>query len=123
MMRSLKVLALGWILSLLTGAAQASLRIPVQWVDGPNAGKSAGIVRADDTPFGLLLTPELKGFSPGTHGFHIHAVALCDDAGMAAGGHLDPLRTDIHQGPYQSSGHLGDLPVLIVNENGEATLP
>ena len=118
-----KITALGWILCLLSGVVQASILIPVQWVGGVHAGKSAGKVQADDTPYGLLLTPHLKGLSPGTHGFHIHATALCSEGGMAAGGHLDPLHTGVHHGPYRASGHLGDLPVLIVNENGDATLP
>lgn len=118
-----KISVLGWVLCLVSGIVQAGILIPVQWVSGPNAGKSAGVVKADDTPYGLLLTPTLQGLSPGAHGFHIHATALCSDGGMAAGGHLDPLHTEVHHGPYQASGHLGDLPVLIVNEKGEAVLP
>ena len=42
---------------------------------------------------------------------------------MAAGGHLDPAKTDEHDGPYNHKGHLGDMPVLIVNADGRATLP
>lgn len=118
-----RVRILGLIAGLAAGVAQASLVIPMQWTSGPNAGKLAGIVKADDTPYGLLLTPSLKGFSPGTHGFHLHAIPLCDEGGMAAGGHFDPERTNLHQGPYRGNGHLGDLPILIVNEKGEASLP
>ncbi len=39
-----------------------------------------------------------------------------------AGAHLDPAHTGIHAGPY-GNGHLGDLPVLIVDADGKATLP
>jgi len=58
----------------------------------------------------------------GVHGFHIHEMPSCADHAMAASGHLDPKKTGAHKGPYQD-GHLGDLPVLIADKNGEATLP
>jgi len=114
---------LGFLTGLLTGVAQASLVIPMQWVAGANSGKSAGYIRADDTPYGLMLTPHLQGFSQGMHGFHVHAIPLCDDGGRSAGGHFDPVRTNVHLGPYHGSGHLGDLPVLMVGADGKATLP
>ena len=41
---------------------------------------------------------------------------------MAAGGHYDPGKTNSHLGPY-GKGHLGDLPVLIVDAQGNAKLP
>ena len=81
-----------------------------------------GSVVAKDTPHGLLLTPHLSKLSPGAHGFHIHEGSSCAQKGMAAKGHLDPANTQTHQGPY-ASGHLGDLPVLVVDAKGEASLP
>lgn len=41
---------------------------------------------------------------------------------MAAGGHFDPKASEKHEGPYQH-GHLGDLPILVVNDKGVADLP
>ena len=41
-------------------------------------------------------------------------------AAEAAGGHLDPHKTGKHAGP-EGEGHLGDLPVLVVNNDGKAT--
>lgn len=43
-------------------------------------------------------------------------------AAEAAGGHLDPQNTGKHEGP-EGQGHLGDLPVLVVNNDGIATEP
>ena len=43
-------------------------------------------------------------------------------AALSAGGHYDPEEAGTHQGPY-GDGHLGDLPVLTVNGDGEANLP
>ncbi|MDI1351504.1 MAG: superoxide dismutase family protein, partial [bacterium] len=54
--------------------------------------------------------------------FHIHQHPDCGDGGMSAGGHFDPSSTNSHQGPY-GEGHLGDLPVLATNSNGEALIP
>jgi Cu-Zn family superoxide dismutase len=99
--------------------AFASLEIPLRLTAN---GQEIGTVRADDTIYGLLLTPSLRGLSPGIHGFHIHEMAMCQYHGMTAGGHFDPDKTMAHLGPYRN-GHLGDLPVLIVDGRGRATLP
>lgn len=40
---------------------------------------------------------------------------------MSAGGHFDPGTTNTHRGPY-GEGHLGDLPVLAADSNGEANV-
>ena len=42
--------------------------------------------------------------------------------GQAAGGHFDPKKTGKHLGP-NGDGHLGDLPVLVVDKDGKATTP
>jgi len=86
-------------------------------------GVLMGKVVATDTPYGLLLTPEIQGLSPGIHGFHIHENPSCAKSGMAAGGHLDPKRTNEHLGPYNNQGHLGDLPALTADKDELATLP
>lgn len=85
-------------------------------------GEALGSIRFEDSIYGLLITPELKGLPEGAHGFHIHEHPDCHDHGMSAGGHFDPAKTNTHQGPY-GQGHLGDLPVLIVNPQGEAKTP
>ncbi len=86
-------------------------------------GKAIGEIHAKDTPYGLLLTPKLIGLTPGIHGFHVHENPSCDDNGMAAGGHLDPNKTDKHLGPYDKNGHLGDLPPLYADNKGNVSLP
>ncbi len=104
-------------------SAKASVVVHMHWVDQKGHSKKMGTVRADDTIYGLLLTPNLQGLSPGVHGFHVHVMPSCDNHAMAAGGHLDPMRTGVHHGPYRGDGHLGDLPVLVVDQDGRATLP
>src|SRR5262249_11705937 len=53
----------------------------------------------------------------------VHVKPSCDNNGMAAGGHFDPQNSQEHNGPFVKRGHLGDLPVLIVDQDGNATLP
>jgi superoxide dismutase, Cu-Zn family len=102
----------------------------MQLVNEQGAGKNIGTVRAAGTVFGLLLTPQLSDLTPGIHGFHVHQHPDCGAivpgrkpaAAMAAGGHLDPADTEMHDGPF-GKGHLGDLPALYVGADGQATLP
>lgn len=86
-----------------------------------------GTITATDTPYGLLLTPNLSKLIPdltsGVHGFHVHTNPSCAKNGMAAGGHLDPQKTEHHLGPYNDKGHLGDLPALYINADGSVTTP
>ena len=120
-------------LLLASTAAQANEMLDVEMhkvsVDGVE--ESIGTVSLESTEHGLLLTPSLTDMEPGVYGFHVHQNASCDPAenddgemtaAQAAGGHYDPEETDTHLGPY-GEGHLGDLPVLTVNEDGEANLP
>jgi Cu-Zn family superoxide dismutase len=104
--------------------AYASTTIQMYMVsaDGQQ-GKPIGTITAEDAFGGVLLKPDLHDLPPGPHGFHIHENAACGDNGMAAGGHLDPAKTEQHNGPYNNNGHLGDMPVLVVNQDGTATLP
>jgi superoxide dismutase, Cu-Zn family len=118
------------IMSLATWAAADEIVIPMQLVNEQGAGKNIGVVRAADTAYGLLLTPQLSDLTPGIHGFHVHQHPDCGAivpagkpaAAMAAGGHLDPADTETHDGPF-GKGHLGDLPALYVGADGQATLP
>ena len=103
----------------LASTAQAA---PISSEVNAGNGTSLGQVTFEDSKYGLMITPKLSGLPVGIHGFHIHQVADCGDNGMKAGGHLDPKNTNSHQGPY-GEGHLGDLPVLAVNANGEAQIP
>jgi Cu-Zn family superoxide dismutase len=94
------------------------------------AGATLGFIKAVQTPFGVLLTPDLAGLTPGIHGFHVHLNPDCSPKeqegkkvpALAAGGHYDPGNTGRHEGPY-GNGHLGDLPALYVGMDGKASYP
>ena len=111
-----------WLLFSIT-LANASLSIPMYAVDTNGKQKAIGQVTVEKAKCGILLTPHLRDLPPGIHGFHIHDKPSCEDHAMAAAGHYDPKKTNKHSGPYKNTGHLGDLPVLIVNQDGAATIP
>ncbi|MDF0534016.1 superoxide dismutase [Cu-Zn] SodC [Shewanella sp. A32] len=90
-----------------------------------------GTVTLSDSAYGLVLTPNLHGLTPGVHGFHIHANGSCGPAtkdgktvlGGAAGGHFDPDKTGKHGYPWTDGNHKGDLPPLFVTDDGNAIVP
>jgi Cu-Zn family superoxide dismutase len=82
-------------------------------------GASVGTITFEDGKAGLMINPNLNGMPPGVHGFHFHQNPSCNNLGEDAGDHLDPASTHKHLGPYRSQGHLGDLPVLIILNDGQ----
>lgn len=113
------VLICTWVLN----ATAAEVTVAMHLTTPKGIGKAIGAITISETKDGLLLTPNLTDLPPGLHGFHVHQNPNCDDSGMAAGGHLDPLHTGKHQGPHSVTGHLGDMPALKVDKNGKATTP
>lgn len=101
-------------------SAHATLIIPMY--STVNEAKTYGYIEANDTIYGLMLTPHLYGLRHGIHGFNVRTLPFCTNHGRAAGGHYDPLRTGEHKGPFEGSGHLGDLPALYANQKGIVTL-
>lgn len=83
-------------------------------------GPSVGTITFEDSKAGLVINPSLHDLPPGVHGFHIHQNPSCEKVGEAAGGHLDPENTNKHLGPYRAQGHLGDMPVLIILNDGKS---
>lgn len=59
--------------------------------------------------------------TPGRHGFHIHEVANCAPF-TAAGGHFDPGPNGNSNPDTNHPFHMGDLPNLEVNADGEGRL-
>ncbi|QXC56366.1 superoxide dismutase family protein [Vibrio mimicus] len=96
-----------------------------------NSGQSVGTVTLSDSAYGMIFTPQLAGLSMGMHGFHVHANGSCEAStkegktvlGGAAGGHFDPQNTGKHGYPWTNDNHLGDLPALYVDAQGQANQP
>lgn len=107
------------LLAIPSVAIAEPMTVTVNLTSTQGVGVAVGVITLEDTGYGLLLTPDLKGLASGIHGFHIHTNPSCEPAekdgeivaGLGAGGHFDPLGTGYHAGPY-GDGHLGDLPPL-----------
>jgi len=119
----------------ISGASLAAgpLSIAMRIADDSGPGAAVGEVLVSESKYGLVFTPALKGLPPGLHGFHVHENASCAAAqrdgkpvaALAAGGHYDPHKTGQHGAPWSEThqGHLGDLPALYVDAQGNAQQP
>jgi Cu-Zn family superoxide dismutase len=109
--------------------ASNQLQAPMTLVTAAGPGKMIGVVSITESPNGLVFTPKLTDLPPGPHGYHVHEMGSCATnekdgkkvAAGAAGGHYDPSGTKQHLGPT-GSGHMGDLPPLVVGGDGSAVL-
>lgn len=93
---------------------------------GPD-GKRVGTVEVDEDDGTVQVSVQVSGLEAGYHGFHVHTTGKCeadsaapDDPSktgdfLSAGGHLNPDESE-------HGDHLGDLPALLVKEDGTATL-
>jgi Cu-Zn family superoxide dismutase len=70
----------------------------------------------------VVVTASVTGLPPGPHGFHIHEKGDCSSGdGMSAGGHFNPLGKP-HAAPTTADRHAGDMPMLVADASGKATL-
>jgi Cu-Zn family superoxide dismutase len=128
-MKKLLITIIGLLVAGVSAQA-AELVAPMHLTDSAGIGRAIGTVKASSSPYGTVLTPDLKDLTPGLHGFHVHQNPDCGPGekggktvpGLAAGGHYDPAGAGRHAGPY-GNGHLGDLPSLYVDTNGKAGHP
>ncbi len=83
-------------------------------------GKVAGVALFVQEAQGVRISVTVKGLSPGEHGIHIHAVGVCEPPDfLSAGPHFNS--TSKKHGLSNPEGpHAGDLPNLIVGEDGSA---
>jgi superoxide dismutase, Cu-Zn family len=72
----------------------------------------------------LAVAGRLSGIAAGFHGFHVHAVGVCDPRATDPTGAVVPFAS---AGPHLDSGghthgaHSGDLPSLLVTADGVTT--
>ncbi|NKQ11843.1 superoxide dismutase family protein [Pseudomonas sp. SST3] len=124
-----------WIIAALAsctamGLQAETLSVPVKAVSAEGIGESVGTVKIESSQYGLVFRPELSGLDAGAHGFHLHAKGSCEPADKdgetiaagSAGGHWDPKNSGKHGEPW-GDGHMGDLPALMVDSEGQANQP
>lgn len=125
------ILMLIMVVLLAAGGAKADEIVATMHLVSPTGiDREIGNITAKDTQYGTVFIPNLSELTPGLHGFHVHQNPDCGPgesegkkvAGLAAGGHYDPMGAGYHAGPY-GDGHLGDLPALYVDAHGKSTHP
>jgi superoxide dismutase, Cu-Zn family len=118
----------GLVLLIAIAAPSASAAPPVQGpppqakaefktVVGESVGNATLTQRSDGS---VMVSVAVKGLPPGTHGIHVHEHGACTPNFDAAGTHYNPASKQ-HGLDNDAGSHAGDLPNLIVQENGTGT--
>jgi len=103
---------------LITRVGQAEEGVAVATLKDAS-GADIGWARFEPDGDAVHVKVRAYGLSPGFHGFHVHTLGVCDGAVgfTSAGGHYNPAgaaATHAH--------HAGDMPSLLVKQDGTAEL-
>ncbi|KAI9099294.1 copper-zinc superoxide dismutase [Phlyctochytrium arcticum] len=91
--------------------------------------KAVGVLRGDSPATGTVtftqdsesaptkVAIDLKGLTPGLHGFHIHEFGDNTNGCTSAGGHFNPT-AQTHGAPTDAVRHVGDLGNLTAGADG-----
>jgi Cu-Zn family superoxide dismutase len=102
------------------GDARGAPGASAQIVDARGVSKAfAGLIPDRG---GVRVEINASGMAPGTYGAHIHTTGRCDPPGFeSAGGHWNPTGRQ-HGAENPQGRHLGDLPNLQINPQGNGRL-
>jgi superoxide dismutase, Cu-Zn family len=99
------------------GPAGAPLQVPL--VD--KSGADVGTATFSEGPDGVTLSIHVEGLEPGEHGWHLHAMGVCEGSGLepfgSAGPHWNPTNMR-HGAPDTTPHHAGDFGNFTAGEDG-----
>jgi Cu-Zn family superoxide dismutase len=95
------------------GRTSSRKHVKVQLVAA--SGAEAGVVKLTEQGTKVIVRAEAEGLTPGFHGFHVHSAGECVPPFTSAGGHYNPTGTG-------HGSHAGDMPSLLVLDDGTAEL-
>jgi superoxide dismutase, Cu-Zn family len=85
-------------------------------------GTVVGAATLNEVRGGVKIAVQVSGLKPGEHGFHIHAVGMCEPpAFTTAGAHFNPYGKE-HGHKNPKGAHAGDLPNLTVRADGTGSI-
>ncbi|MFO1302304.1 MAG: superoxide dismutase family protein [Burkholderiales bacterium] len=104
-------------------AASAAAQNKVSATLASSAGNNvAGTVTFMQEGGKVIVIAEVTGLKPGPHGFHVHEKGDCSAPDFtSAGGHFNPGGKP-HGDPAHADHHAGDMPMLVADASGKATL-
>ncbi|WP_298016139.1 superoxide dismutase family protein [uncultured Parasphingopyxis sp.] len=86
------------------------------------SGMDRGAVTFEQLDTGVRVVIEGRGLTPGAHGAHIHMTGSCVAPDFtSAGGHWNPMNRE-HGRENPAGQHMGDMPNLIVGQDGSGVL-
>lgn len=99
------------------GAAGASLDVPL--ID--KSGKEVGTATFSEGADGVTVSVHVEGLEPGDHGWHLHAMGVCESSGLepfaTAGPHWNPTG-EMHGAPDAMHHHAGDFGNFTAGDDG-----
>lgn len=109
---------IGSVLAPMHVLAQTEIRVAVARLQDAN-GLFIGTVTFTQVNTNVAVVAQVTGLPPGPHGLHVHEVGLCESTGespfASAESHYNP-------GGVTHGSHAGDLPALLVLNNGTGYL-
>jgi Cu-Zn family superoxide dismutase len=100
--------------ALATGGEERSAKRAIAVLEDVD-GRQVGLAVFRERHGEVSVKADVWRLTPGFHGFHVHAVGQCVPPFTSAGGHFNP-------GGAGHGDHAGDLPSLLVQQNGTAEL-
>lgn len=116
------ILTTGFCFATAQGQDEKNVSKAVAELHALKDSKANGTVTFTKESGGIHVVAEIKGLTPGDHGFHVHENGDCSDPeGKSAGGHFNPTHMP-HAGRDADQRHVGDLGNITADQNGTAKL-